>query len=398
MPKALENIKVLDFTRMYAGPFCTMLLCDLGAEVFKVEIPGGGDAVRNIPPFTEGGESAYFINLNRGKKSFTLNLQAERGREICKELVKKVDIVVENFTPRVMDNLGLGYEELSKINPRLIYAASSGFGHSGPRRDFPAYDLIAQAMGGMLSISGFPDGPPEKAGGTATADFVGGMYNTIAILGALHYREQTGEGQSIDISMQDCVWSFVGVSHAPFYFMTGEAPPRLGNGYIEGVPLTVYPAKDGYIIIAGITVGQWENLLKVIGREDLIGDERYTTQAVRIERREETDAMVTKWTKPRSIEEITNLMAKAHLPCAPVPSLAEVAHDPQLLERGMITEVEQLLSGTVKTNGSVLKLSKTPGVVDSPAPFLGQHNDAVYSDILGYSEEKISELATDGII
>ncbi len=398
MPKALEDVKVLDFTRMYAGPFCTMLLCDLGAEVIKVEIPGGGDAVRNVPPFTEGGESTFFINLNRGKKSFTLNLQSERGREICKEMVKKVDVVVENFTPRVMDNLGLGYKELSKINPGLIYAASSGFGHSGPRRDFPAYDLVAQAMGGMLSISGFPDGPPERAGGTATADFVGGMYTAMAILGALHYREQTGEGQFIDISMQDCVWSFVAKSHAPGYFLTGENPPRLGNGYIEAVPLNVFPARDGYVVLAIPTVGQWENFLGVIGREDLIGDERYTTQAVRIERREETDAIVTEWTKTRSIAEITNLMGKAHLPCSPVPSFGDVANDPQLLERGMITEVEQLLSGKVKTDGSALKLSKTPGVVDSPAPFLGQHNDAVYSDILGYSEEEIGKLAEEGII
>jgi len=397
MPKALDDVKVLDFSRMYAGPFCTMVLKELGAEVIKVEIPGGGDGVRNIPPITQGGESYIFVNINRGKKSITLNLNTQRGQEIARELVKKVDVVVENFTPGVMDRLGLGYEELKKVNPGLIYASLSGFGHTGPRRLQPAYDTVAQAMGGFMSVTGFPDNPPTKAG-PGLADFVSPLYTTISILAALHYREQGGKGQHIDISMQDSMWAITAVQFAAIYFHTGEVPPRVGNRQLEATPFGTFPARDGYVVIAVVTVGQWENFLRVIGREDLIGVEEYATQVERLKRWQEVDAMIEEWTKTRSVKEIVETLNNAHLPCSPVPTFDEVANDPQLLSREMVIEVEQLLSGNLKVPGSVFKLSETPGEAKYSAPFLGEHNYEIFRDLLGYGEAEINKLAQEGII
>ncbi len=399
MAKVLEDVRVLDFTRMYAGPFCTMLLKELGAEVIKVEFAEGGDAVRTFAPVTEGKESYIFIILNRGKKSITLNLRSERGREIAKELVKEVDILAENFSPGVMDKLGLGYEELKGINPRLIYASLSGFGHKGPRHSQPAYDLIAQAWGGMMSVTGFPDNPPTRTG-PATADFMGALYTTISILAALRHREKTGEGQAIDISLQDCIWATTAVEYAPPYFQSGEIPKRLGNELWNTVPWGTYQAKDGqYIAIPMVTVGQWESFLRVMGREDLINDPKYgLTTRERIEHRDEINALVSEWIKARTATEVIDTLSGAGLPCSIVPTFDQVANDPQLLSREMIIEIEQLISGKLKVPGSVFKLSQTPGDATLPAPFLGQHNREVYSEILNYDEEKISSLLAKGII
>ena len=397
MSKALKDVKVLDFTRMLAGPFCTMQLAELGAEVIKIEIPEGGDATRSMPPQTEGGESYMFIIANRGKKSITLNLASDEGREICKELVKKMDVVVENFSPVVMDNLGLGYEELSRVNYGLIYASSSGFGHTGPRSSQLAFDMIIQAMSGYMSVNGYPDGPPTKGAG-AIADTISGLYTTISILAALQYRSRTGEGQYIDTSMQDCMWAIIGPTEAPRYFLTGESPPRMGNRERDVTPYGAYPAKDGYVIITTATVGQWQNFLRVMGREDLIGVEKYDTQLERNKYANEIDALVEEWTRVRTVAEIANSLNDAHLPCSPVSTYAEVANDPQLLSRDMLTEVEQVISGKIKVPGSPLKLSKTPGDPTLTAPFLGEHNYEVYSNLLGYSEEEIGKLADDGVI
>jgi len=397
MPKALDDIKILDFSRMYAGPFCTMMLKDLGAEVIKIEIPGGGDGVRDLPPMTEGGEAYIFVNLNRGKKSITLNLNTQRGQEVAREMVKKVDVVVENFTPGVMARMGLGYEELKQLNPGIVYASLSGFGHTGPYSSRPAFDILAQAMGGLMSVTGFADGPPTKTG-PALADLISAHYLTISILTALHYRDRSGTGQHIDISMQDCIWAMTAIQFAPHYFLTGEAPPRLGNGQLEATPFNVYPAKDGHVVIAIVTVGHWQDFLRVIGREDLLEVAEYATQSERINHRQEMDALVEEWTRTRSVSEIVAMLNDARLPCSPMPTFDEVANDPQLLSREMVIEVEQLLSGTLKVPGSVFKLSETPGDVKFAAPFLGEHNYEVYPDLMGYDEQKISQLAKDGII
>ena len=382
---------------MYAGPFCTMLLKELGAEVIKVEFRGSGDAVRASPPITEGGEGYIFIILNRGKKAITLDLRADEGREIAGKLIKKADILVENFTLGVMDKLGLSYEKVSKANPKLIYASLSGFGQTGPYRSQPAFGLIAQAMGGWMSITGFPDDPPTKTG-PSLADFMGALYAATSILAALQYRHKTGEGQEIDISLQDCVWATTAVEFSPPYFLRGEVPQRLGNGLPDVVPWGTYPAKDGYVALPIPLAGQWETFVKLAGREDLLRDPESMTLKERVKHRSETDAIVSEWTKERMVAEVLKEMSKVHLPCAPIPTIDKVVNDPQLLSRGMITEVEQTISGKLKVPGSVFKLSKTPGDPMAPAPFLGQHNYEVYSALLGYSEEEIKKLQDEGVI
>jgi len=397
MAKALDGIRVLDFTRMYGGPLGTMILAVLGADVIKVEIPGGGDAIRTTAPLTEGQESYRFVALNRGKRDITLNLNSEEGQRICREMVGKCDVLVENFTPGVMEGYGLGYEELKRYNPRLIYVSISGFGCTGPYRSRVAFDTIIQAMGGLISVNGFPDSPPTKVG-PAIADFLGGIFSIIAILAALQYRSRTKQGQFVDISMQDCIWYITAIQFLPLYILTGKEPPRLGNRQIEVTPFSIYKAKDGYIVIGVVTVAQWHRLLEVIGREDLKDVPEYAGQATRIEHADQIEAIVETWTKERTVNEMLNVLEAADLACSPVPTFGQVANDPQLASRNMQVEVEQLISGKLRVPGSVFKMSQTPGDPTEPAPFLGQHNAEVYSKLLGYDHATIDRLQREGII
>jgi crotonobetainyl-CoA:carnitine CoA-transferase CaiB-like acyl-CoA transferase len=396
--KALERIKVLDFTHAWAGPYCTELLASFGAEVIKIEKIQGGDINRTLSPSTKAGESIHFIAMNRGKKSVTLNLKSEKGHDICMELVRRVDVIVENFAPQVMNELGLSYDEMKKINPGLIYASVSGFGHSGPRMLETSYDTVAQASGGLVSVTGFPEGIPCKSG-IGIGDLGSGIHAASAILAALVYRSDTGEGQMIDISMQDCIWSLVGAHLGIIYLLTDTVPPRLGNDSAVQAPFSIYPAKDGYVVICIATNVQWQRFVRAIGRGDLTGVEKYATSGERVKHREEINALVTQWTRTRTVSEIVNKLKNDNrLACSPVPSVDQVANDPQLISREMVVEVEQPLSGKVKMPGSAFKLSKTPGDGTSPAPFLGQHNYEVYSGILGYSEQEIKKLKNDGVI
>lgn len=397
MPNALDGIRVLDLSRMYGGPFCTMLLAELGADVIKVEFLEVGDAVRTLSPLTEGNESYIFVILNRGKRSITLNLNSEVGRNICRELASKCDVVVENFTPGVMGRLGLGYEELKKVNPRLVYASISGFGHTGPRRSQVAFDTVIQSLGGLLSVNGHPGPLPTKVA-PGIADFLGGMYGVIAIQAALHHRQKTDEGQFVDISMQDCVWAITAIQFLPGYVLTGQEPKKLGNRQVEVTPFNIYPAKDGYVVIATVTVGQWQRFLQVIGREELNSVPEYATQRDRINHIDEIDAIVEQWTRERTVSEVLGELTAADLPCAPVPGFGEVAHDDQLAHRRMQVEVEQLISGKLRVPGSVFKMSRTPGDAAKSAPFLGQHNYEVYSELLGYDPEAIARLQSEGVI
>ena len=397
MAKALDGIRVLDFTRMYGGPLGTMILAELGADVIKVEVPGGGDAIRTTAPLTEGQESYRFVALNRGKRDITLNLNSEEGQRICRELVGKCDVLVENFTPGVMEGYGLGYEELKRYNPRLIYVSISGFGCTGPYRSRVAFDTIIQAMGGLISVNGFPDSPPTKVG-PAIADFLGGIFSIIAILAALQYRSRTKQGQFVDISMQDCIWYITAIQFLPLYILTGKEPPRLGNSQIEVTPFNIYKAKDGYIVIGVVTVDQWHRLLEVIGREDLNNVPEYASQATRIEHAEKIEAIVETWTKERTVGEMLSVLEAADLACSPVPTFGQVANDPQLASRNMVVDVEQIISGKLKVPGSVFKMAKTPGDATQPAPFLGQHNAEVYSKLLGYDHATIDRLQREGII
>ena len=396
MAKALEGIRVLDFTQYLAGPHCSMLLSELGAEVIKVEMPGKGEPERGATPLTDKGESFQFIDRNRGKKSVTLNLKNPKGREMAQMLAAKADILVENFATGGMERLGLGYEELSKINPRLIYASISGFGHTGPRRLDVSYDVVSQAMGGLMSVNGYPDGEHLRTA-ISVGDYLGGFNGAIAILAALHYRSISGEGQAIDISMQDAVWSLVFPDRAD-YFITGKIPQKFGNQFASSVPFGSYNAKDGAVVICTIADFQWQKVLQAIGREDLSGDQRFATRDNRVKNREAVNAVVDGFCRERTVEEIMTALKKNQVACSPLPNFDQVANDPHLLSREMIVEVEQPVSGKLKLLGSVFKMSKTPGDRKMPAPAVGEHNEEIYSQLLGIGPQEIQKLKEDGVI
>lgn len=396
MKKALEGVKVLDFTQYLSGPHCTSVLCELGAEILKVERPGSGEPERKAAPMTPKGESYQFFAYNRGKKSITLNMKNPVGLEIAKKLVAECDILVENFAPGVLEKLGLGYEAASTINPGIIYASISGFGQTGPRRDEVTYDMVGQAMGGLMSVTGYENGEPLKVG-VSLADYMGGYNASIAILAALHYRTMTGEGQQIDISMQDGIWAMVFPDRAN-YFDTMVTPKRFGNKLSSSTPFGSYKAKDGYVVICTITDDQWLNVLKALGREDLSNDERFMTRVLRVKHMEEVEGILSDWLLERTVDEAVSELRKFKVPCSNVPTFDQVANDPQILHREMIVEVEQPLSGKVKLGGSVFKMSKTPGDRKQRIPLVGEHNKDIYSELLGYSEEELEKLKDEGTI
>jgi crotonobetainyl-CoA:carnitine CoA-transferase CaiB-like acyl-CoA transferase len=396
MAGVLDGIKVLDFTNVYSGPFCTLMLKEFGAEVIKIERTTGGDTIRNDAPRTEGLEGGTFIILNRGKKSITLNLKEEKGRAICRDFVKKMDVLVENFSPGTMDALGLGSEEMCRLNPGLIYASIAAYGQTGPRRDDVGYDPVAQAMGGITSVTGLPETPTKC--GVAIADFSSGLFTAYSIMAALIHRMKTGEGQRIDISIQDCMWLFSSIEFSPYYFLEGRVPERTGNGHPTMTPGSLYPAKNGSVIIATGVLSQVQRLFRLIGGEDLVNSPMCSPQRERIKYKKEIDALVGEWTKIRTMDEIIKQLKDIDVPCSMVPSFDQVCNDPQLLSRDMIIEVKQLVSGPVKVPGSLFKLSKTPGKAGLPAPFLGEHNQEVYTDLMGYTDEEISNLTNKGII
>ncbi|MBI2869680.1 MAG: CoA transferase [Chloroflexi bacterium] len=397
MAKALEGIKVLDFTQVYVGSLCTLLLRELGAEVVKIERPGTGDMVRTQPPFIPGGqESANFIAFNRGKKGITLNLASAKGRRLCLEMAKKADIVVENFRPGVMDRLGLSYEEIRGINPGIVYASASGFGHTGPRSHEPGFDMVAQVAGGVTCVEGFPDMPPIPSA-VPIGDCLAPLYAAIAILAALRFRAVSGQGQWIDISQQDSVWSLVALQFGAPYFATGQIPRRWGTAIPSHTPFGIFPAQDGYVVLCVGTTDQWEGLLRALGREDLVGVERLRTAAGRVSNRAEVETLVREWTVTRPKAEILAAWQAFRLPCTVVPEFTDVVSDPQLLARDMIVEIDQPGSGRLKMPGSVLKLSRTPGDPVAPSPGLGQHNQEVYTD-LGLTAADIEALRREGVI
>ncbi len=396
MAKALEGVRVLDFTQYLSGPHGTSVLSELGAEVIKIEMPGSGEPERQAMPKTSKRESYQFLSYNRGKKSITLNLKSPKGVEIAKKLAAKVDILVENFAPGGMDKLGLGYEEVSKINPRIIYASISGFGQTGPRRNDVSYDVVAQAMGGLMSVTGYPGGEPLKVG-VSLGDYMGGYNGVIGILAALYYRTVTGEGQAIDISMQDGIWAMVFPDRANF-FDTGDVPKRIGNKLSSSAPFGAYNAKDGYVVICTITDPQWHKVLQAMSREDLIGEQRYSTRENRTKNMEEVDGLVQAWCKEKTVEEIFAILKKSGVPCSPLPTFDQVANDPHLISREMIVEVDQPISGKVKLTGSVYKMSKTPGNRKMVVAAVGEHNQEIYGKLLGIDAEEMKKLKEESII
>jgi CoA:oxalate CoA-transferase len=396
MAKALEGVRVLDFTQYLSGPHCTAVLSELGAEIIKVEMPGKGEPERLAMPMTPRRESYQFLSYNRGKKSITLNLKNPKGLGIAKKLAAKADVLVENFANGVMERLGLGYEVVSQINPRIIYASISGFGHTGPRRDDVCYDVVAQAMGGLMSVTGYPDGEPLKVG-ISLGDYMGGYNGVIAILAALYYRAISGEGQAIDISMQDGIWAMVFPDRAN-YFDDHIVPKRIGNKLSSSVPFGAYNAKDGYVVICTITDPQWQKVLQAMGREDLSGEQRYATRENRTKNMHEVDSLVQGWCKKKTVKEATAILKKFQVPCSPLPTFDQVASDPQLLNRDMIVEVDQPISGKVKLIGSVYKMSRTPGNRKKIIPAVGEHNEEIYCGLLGIDAQEMQKLKEESVI
>lgn len=394
--KALEDIRVLDLTRVVAGPYSTMILADLGAEVIKLEIPDKGDDTRNYAPY-KNGSSMYFANINRNKKSITLNLKTEEGRDIFRKLVIKVDVIVENFRPGVMDKLGLGYEDLKKINGQIIYAAVSGFGSYGPYSQRPGYDILAQAMGGLMSLTGYPELPPMRAG-NAMGDVLGGLNLTIGILGALHARNITGAGQMVDVALVDSVVSSLD-SATQRYFENGEIPQRIGNRYAPCAPYDVFHAKDTEMIIACGNQGLYEKLCALMERIDLITDERFAVMEDRVKNNAELKIIIEDWLSHYTAKEATDLILKAGIPAGPVYNLKEVSEDEHIADyREMFVEMVHPEIGPMKVNGCVIKLSDTKPEVKVPAPLLGEHNLYVYEDILGMSDDDLAKLKQQKVI
>lgn len=393
MKKALENIRVLDFTRVLAGPFCTMMLADLGAEVIKVERPQEGDDARSFGPFV-GKESAYFMSINRNKKSICLNLKNRDAIAVVKRMIPKIDVVVENFRPGVMDKLGLGYEELRKLNPGLIYATSSGFGSTGPYSQLPAYDLILQGMGGIMSITGEDADHPIKVG-SSIADIFAGVFCAIGILAALNHREKTGEGQMVDVSMLDCQVAIL-ENAISRYFVSGENPVPIGNRHPSIAPFATLHTASGFLNIAVGNDSLWEKFCQLIGKPELVKDPRFVDNDSRNRNWDSLKPILEDVLRKETKESWIERLQAAGVPCGPINTIADVVKDPQVLHRDMIVEIEHPVAGKLKMPGCPIKLSETPASVEKPSPTLGQHQEEILCGFLGLDREEFERLQNSG--
>ena len=395
MAGPLKGIQVLDLTRILAGPYATMILRDLGAEVIKIEQPGTGDEARDFGPF-KNDFSLYFMSVNRGKKSVTLNLKSPRGKELFLELVKGSDILVENFRPGTMEKLGLDYESLKEHHPSLLYAACSGFGQTGPYAMRGAYDMIIQGMGGIISITGEPDRPPVRVG-TSIGDITSALFTAIGILSALRHRDQTGEGQLIDVGMLDCQVAILENAMVR-YFSTGDIPRPLGRRHPAITPFEVFESADGYVVIAIGNNELWRKFCEHVNRSELIDDDRFHTNALRTENHEALFPILAEIMCRRTTDAWVDALEAIGVPCGPVNTVDKVANDPQVLARDMIAEVEHDITGTVQVPGIPIKLSETPGQIDAPAPNLGEHTSEVLTGLLGLETEEVNQLKQNGIV
>ena len=394
MTLALEGIRILDLTRVLAGPYATMILADLGAEVIKIEMPGRGDDARAFPPHVAG-ESAYFMSLNRNKRSMTLDLKQPTGKQLFLDLVKKVDVVVENFRPGAMQRLGLGYDELQVINPRLIYAAASGFGHTGPYSQRAAYDAIVQAMGGVMSITGPVGGPPTRVG-TSMGDITAGMFTAIGILAALRHRDQSGQGQMVDVSMLDSQVAILENAIAR-YAVTGTIPEPIGNRHPSIVPFESFATADSQIMIAAGNDVLWAKLCQALDAANLIDDPRFVSNELRNQNYDLLRPLLAAPMRLKTTAVWLNILDKAGVPNGPINNVKQVMADPQVQAREMIVSIEHPTAGTLDMPGIPIKLSATPGSIRQPAPLLGQHTTEVLAEVFGYSPAEIAALQKSGI-
>ena len=396
MAGPLNGIRILDLTWVLSGPFATMVLSDLGAEVIKIERPEVGDIARGNGPHVNG-VSTYFLSLNRGKKSVVLNLTSRQGKDVFLKLVRHADVVVENFVPGTMKKLGLDYEVLKELNPRLIYAACSGFGQTGPYATKPALDIIIQSMGGIISTTGEPGRPPVKPG-VSLGDITAGLFLSISILAALEERHSSGQGQMIDISMLDCQLALMENAFVR-YLATGEIPRPLGTRHPVSTPFQIFPTRDNYIAVAtmGGAQDQWPVFCSIIGRLDIIDDDRFKTGWLRTQNYAALEPILNDAMKTRTTGEWLADFEAVSIPCGPVNTIAQAAADPQVMAREMIVSVHHHKSGDFRVVGTPVKLSRTPCKVEVGAPELGEHTGKVLKEILGLSEQEIAHLQESGI-
>ncbi|MCX5820445.1 MAG: CoA transferase [Deltaproteobacteria bacterium] len=393
---ALKGLRVVDMTRVLAGPFCTMFLADMGAEVIKVEEPGKGDDSRGYPPFLRG-TSAYFTNLNRNKQSIVLDLKKQEAKAILLGLLKKSDILLENFKPGTMDRLGLSYDDVREVNPGIIYASISGFGQYGPYKDRPGYDIIGQAMGGLMSVSGWPDSPPTRTG-TAMADIVAGLNACIGILAALKGRERTGLGERIDVALVDSMVSAM-ETVIQIYLVEGRVPQRVGNRYEFIAPYDSFAAEDGWVVIGVGGQEVWKRFCRVIGQEALAKDPAFLTNRDRVKNVVRLEGIVTQWTSRRKVSEIVSLLMGASVPCSPILSVDQICNDPHIAKaREMIVEMDHPLGGRMNVVSCPIKFTRMKPTIRTTAPLHGEHTEQILTDILGISKEEYARLKQNGIM
>ena len=391
----LEGISVVDFSQILAGPFCTMLLADMGAEVIKVERPNGGDDTRRFgPPFING-EGAAFLTLNRNKRSIVLDMKNEQGVEIAKNLVAEADVLVQNFRPGVLERLGLGYEAVKAINPAMVYCTISGFGITGPYKSKGGFDLVAQGMSGLMSITGFPGSPPAKVG-VPIADFNTGLYSAYAILSAYIHMLKTGKGQHIDVSLVESAIAYT-LYESATYFATGEVSGPLGSAHRMIAPYQAFATRDGHVNIGAANQANWERMCNAVGRDELLEDERFTTNADRMAHIEELTEIMNQTFATRTTEDWVTTLEAANVPCGPIYDIGQVYADPQVKAREMEVEIDHPVAGRIKNIGVPVKLSDTPGSIRFAAPTLGQHTDEILGE-LGFSADEIAKMHESGAV
>ncbi|MCC4239337.1 CaiB/BaiF CoA transferase family protein [Thalassospira povalilytica] len=407
MTGALSGLRVLDLSRVLAGPWASQTLADMGAEVIKIERPGAGDDTRGWgPPFAKDAngndttEAAYYLTANRGKKSLTIDITKPEGQEIVRNIAAQSDVVLENFKVGGLAKYGLDYATLSAINPKLVYCSITGFGQDGPYKDRPGYDFMIQGMGGLMSITGAPDsapgGQPMKVG-VAVADIFTGLYATIGILAALRHRDVTGEGQYIDLALLD-VQAAVLANQAMNYLTTGNAPGRLGNAHPNIVPYEAFPSADGYLILAVGNDSQFKSFCAVAGLDDLPADERYATNRNRVANRDTLVPLIRQAMVLKTTDEWISALEKANVPCGPINTLDRVFENPQVKHRGLVKHLDHPTAGTVPTVGNPIRFSKTPITDEKAPPMLGQHSDEILRKVADLSDDQIAKLRDAGIV
>ena len=395
-PGPLDGLTVLDLTRVLSGPYCTMLLADMGARVIKIEHPERGDDTRGWgPPFVSG-ESTYFLSVNRNKESVTLDFKTPEGREVLDALIERADVLVENFRPGTLDRLGLGYTDVRTRNPQLVYVSISGFGQTGPRRQEPGYDAAIQAEGGLMSITGDANGPGYRLG-VAIADITAGMFAAYGTSLALFARQRSNQGQLVDVGMLDSVAALL-TYQAGIHFATGGIPERLGNRHPTVVPYETFEATDGEFVLAVGNDALWRKFCIVAGLEEIVADPRFATNRARVQAYDELRPLLERVLRTRSRQTWIEDLTAAGVPCGDVRNIAQVLADPQLAAREMVTELEHIVAGKIRVLGIPTKLSETPGTVKNPPPALGEHTDKVLEELLDINQAERSRLRQLGAI